>query len=174
MFTFTESDFLPIERFAYRWRFTNPKYVQLTPTELNQLHPLSLTASNSVDTEIRSLLDKRKLPVTTDVFGRMVKYDTSGDPLDTKEWLERTLRNLHGLVIVSWDADNAVVTSLQLFLKYWDDFCYPGSDDTTIVPLDLSWIIQYWHEEVICFAARNAKTEGTVAGSGVAPDCQSL
>ena len=35
-------------------------------------------------------------------------------------------------VIVHWDNTTAVETTWEVFAHYWDDFCYPSSDDVDI------------------------------------------
>src|SRR5690606_18881743 len=54
-------------------------------------------------------------------------------------------------LIVSWNRRVAVQTSKSIFQKYLNDFLYPGSDDVTIVSVDLSWILFYHHTEVANF-----------------------
>lgn len=154
MFAFTESDYLPIQTFRLHWRFTDPKYVQLTPAELARVHPLSPTASSAAHRAILTLIGERESPSPAVAIVSGMQFDASGDPHDARVWLERVLHGRHCQVVVSWDADTAVVTTLPLFIKYWDDFCYPSSDDTTIIPFDLSWIVQYRHWEVLSFATR--------------------
>jgi len=39
-------------------------------------------------------------------------------------------------------------------MQYWDDFCYPGSDDVAISPEDDSWLLFYFHEEMFEFGQR--------------------
>ena len=34
-------------------------------------------------------------------------------------------------ICISWDRKTCIYTK-EVFIKYWDDFCYPISDDVTI------------------------------------------
>ncbi|HKV52762.1 MAG TPA: hypothetical protein VJO52_16325 [Gemmatimonadaceae bacterium] len=54
-------------------------------------------------------------------------------------------------VIVSWDADTAVITSWPVFVTYWTDFCYASSDDVTIWEPTKPWTLCYYHYEVMRF-----------------------
>ena len=40
------------------------------------------------------------------------------------------------------------------YAKLVEAFCYPGSDDVTITPLDERWVLCYHHWEAFSFAAR--------------------
>jgi len=58
------------------------------------------------------------------------------------------------LVFLSWDPNVALRTPWGIFRDYWDDFCYPASDDLTITPADDSWLLFYFHEEMFEFGKR--------------------
>jgi hypothetical protein len=161
MLAITNSDTVPLQHFSLLWRFTAPEFRQLSTTELAKIRPLSLSASKAVDDAVRSLFGGDQSRFPPQGFVNTARLDTSASANAGRSWLERILWDEKQEVVISWDADVAVVTMLPLFIKYWDDFCYPGSDDTTVVPLDLSWIVQYSHEEVLFFAERAS----TVAGS---------
>jgi hypothetical protein len=51
-----------------------------------------------------------------------------------------------------WDV--AVLTADSVFQRYWDDFCYPSSDDVLIWPRSDAWAAVYRHEEVIFAGTR--------------------
>lgn len=82
------------------------------------------------------------------VFKDIERIDANDDE-KVSVWLSKRLP--HTDIIVSWQPDLAVLTNTQLFIKYWSSFCYPASDDTSIMPIDRSWVVHYWHEEVIWF-----------------------
>ena len=58
-------------------------------------------------------------------------------------------------VIVLWDKHVGAVVPWRVFCEYWDNFCYPSSDDNVIVPIEGSWFLWYHHEEQFWFL-RNA------------------
>jgi len=41
----------------------------------------------------------------------------------------------------------AIETTWSIFTEYWDAFCYPSSDDVTVVPVTGSWRLVYYHYE---------------------------
>ena len=45
----------------------------------------------------------------------------------------------------------AICVSWGVFCQYWDDFCYPASDDVTIWPLSEEWFLIYDHSEKFFF-----------------------
>jgi hypothetical protein len=54
---------------------------------------------------------------------------------EIRDWLTNVMRS--GMpIVVSWDADTAVLTDTELFIEHWDDFCYPASDDVTVLPAE--------------------------------------
>jgi hypothetical protein len=58
------------------------------------------------------------------------------------------------VVIVSWDRETAVQTDWQFFCRFWDDFCYPSSDDVTVTTTGDDWLVCYEHFEVLTFYRR--------------------
>jgi hypothetical protein len=48
---------------------------------------------------------------------------------------------------VRWDASTAVRTTWDVFTEYWDDFCYPSSDDVEVFPQSGEWLLLYHHWE---------------------------
>src|SRR3712207_6991725 len=46
-------------------------------------------------------------------------------------------------VIVRWDESTAVRTTWEVFTRYWDDFCYPLSDDVAVFPDSGAWLLLY-------------------------------
>ncbi len=67
-------------------------------------------------------------------------------------WLPRDEKRL----IVSWISfgrDVAAVVERELFVKRWDDFCYPLSDDIDIWAPGLSFVLRYSRDEIFSFKA---------------------
>lgn len=63
---------------------------------------------------------------------------------DVTAWLTERIPS-RTPVVVSWDAAHAILTDSELFISHWDDFCYPSSDDVSVMPLDGSWVLHFWH-----------------------------
>jgi hypothetical protein len=58
--------------------------------------------------------------------------------------------------VVAWWPWGAVVVPWHVFAEYWDDFCYPSSDDLTVWPSDQQWSLGYDHDERFRFRRRAA------------------
>ena len=145
------ADFVSLEQLHRAWRFTDPKHNLLPPDVLADIRPLtpSRTAALSIP------LTRACAGYYSDTATAVVEFsaDSSND-----EAIARTGRDLAALsvadearVVVSWDAVDAVETSWRTFSTYWDDFCYPSSDDVTIYPLDGRWVLCYHHTEWFSF-----------------------
>jgi hypothetical protein len=78
---------------------------------------------------------------------------SSGSP-DASTWLKSRLPRGRAPIVVSWQPDLSVLTDSDLFIARWQDFCYPASDDVSVLPLDSSWVLHFWHEEEFLYAKR--------------------
>ncbi len=88
---------------------------------------------------------------------RIVENGIDTEDLDIKvvaDWLKTELPNL-GEIVVSWHPSTAVMTTMSLFYEYWDDFCYPSSDDVTIAPFSLEWVLSYHHWQQFTWGTSN-------------------
>lgn len=146
-------DFAPLPEFRRAFRFLDPKYNVLPPAALADLHPISpnrLATMNAV-LEIASARTATEAAQLTDIDAAC----------ESEEVRDRISAALVGLpvptdqrVIVGWDRDDILETSWRTFCSYWDDFCYPSSDDVTIYALDGSWVLWYHHWERFSFQYR--------------------
>ena len=57
-------------------------------------------------------------------------------------------------IVVSWSPSLALLTRWETFVRYWDAFCYPSSDDVTVWAPASDWTLRYWHFEQIHFRRR--------------------
>ncbi len=74
---------------------------------------------------------------------------------DAQRWLLSKVPLANSKVVVSWTNDLAVLVSWEVFCSYWNDFCYPASDDVAIFPLSEDWMLLYDHAEVFIFGKRS-------------------
>ncbi|HZR17802.1 MAG TPA: hypothetical protein VFE51_10785 [Verrucomicrobiae bacterium] len=77
---------------------------------------------------------------------RAVSCCTDGSK-DVQGWLRQIQPDGQVSVYVSWSDNLAVQTKWGIFTEYWNDFCYPSSDDVTIVPVAGGWRLEYSHDE---------------------------
>lgn len=145
-----EQDYRPLDTFPLKWRWTDARWNILPADALANIRPLVPAKASEVD-EKTSVFnpDEGFLPGTYQLIDEI--ESEHNDEQVVRDWLRSYIPNLEGQVIVCWNLDNAVVTKSSIFCYYWDDFCYPASDDVSISPLSGEWLLFYWHEEVFFF-----------------------
>lgn len=136
------TDFVLLDSFALRWRWTDSKHNVLAHDQLAQIRPLTAASAAELDAIGRQIADP--VPANSTAF------DSSSEQ-NAREWLRCTLPSEDALVLVSWNRELAVQVPAKLFVEYWDDFCYPSSDDVLVVPLSGAWILRYTHCETLHF-----------------------
>jgi hypothetical protein len=70
----------------------------------------------------------------------------------TREWLKALPIAPDKRVCVAWDRSMAITLPWNAFVRYWDAFCYPSSDDVFVYPSDKTVALAWNHEEVFQFA----------------------
>ncbi|HEX5437801.1 MAG TPA: TonB family protein [Gemmatimonadaceae bacterium] len=106
--------------FPLRWRWTESRGNMLPAQALSRIRPLSAARAAELAPHAVYLCDERR------ELSREMRAD--GEVAEMAAWL-RTLRiDPATRVVVCWDEVSAVVTDWALFCRYWDDFCYAGSD----------------------------------------------
>ncbi|WP_039850188.1 hypothetical protein [Grimontia indica] len=135
-----------IDKFPLKWRWTEEEYCLLSQDELAQITPLSQESAKEVwETSLKFASDKNDFSPNNELFTDISSIEAI-DQNKVREWLANRLPKCD--IIVSWQPDTAVLTNTDLFIQYWDDFCYGASDDVSVWPKDKSWVLHYWHEEV--------------------------
>jgi hypothetical protein len=132
-----------IQEFPLAWRWTQASYAVLPPEVLAQLRPLNPPEAIHV----------HKVAVAERQSGICCCTDDP-DPAGARTWLRRVQPDLEAPVYVSWDEDLAVETTWSIFTEYWDDFCYPSSDDVTVIPVAGGWRLDYHHYKQFDFTTR--------------------
>ena len=129
-----------IQEFPLVWRWTDARYAVFPPEVLDQLRPCSPNDA--------SRLFERAVALSRpdDPTSRRTSAEAPKEQLS--DWLQAQQPSLSEEVVVSWSADTALRTLWSTFIERWDDFCYPSSDDVTVLPQNGSWILMYhhWHE----------------------------
>lgn len=135
-----------IEDFSLSWRWTDEKYCLMPKDDLSKINPLTQAAAKiTFDTTLR-LIEETQI----DVNGELI--ETSLDRCAVKAFLASRLPE--GKIIVNWGEDTSVIMDTSTFIKYWDDICYPSSDDVSVWSEDESWLLQYYHFEKFSFIKR--------------------
>ncbi|MGF1763021.1 hypothetical protein [Aliivibrio kagoshimensis] len=140
---------ISIDDFPLKWRWTEEQYRLLSKEELAQITPLAPVSAKDVwETSLTFASDKSDFSPSNELFTDIASIEAT-DENTVRKWLAGKIPNCE--VIVSWQPDTAVLTNTELFIQYWDDFCYGASDDVSVWPKDKSWIIHYFHEEVFWY-----------------------
>ncbi len=132
-----------IEEFRLAWRWTQPSHTVLPPQVLASITPLSAHEA------------ARLYNYGAELFGQhvhtAVTHQCSDDSETTRIWLEDlSIRRDHRMFVV-WDRATAVTLPWGTFTTYWDDFCYPSSDDVYVLPEIDGSVLAWSHEEVFKF-----------------------
>src|SRR3954447_16198703 len=151
------SDNQPLETFRLNRRWTDPKYSVLPDEVLAGIHVLSEPVAATVFDRTSALRQSASIGFASalcDLVDELDVSSTSGN--DVRSWLGKYLPRGDEPTLVSWDRTDAVETDSALFRDYWDDFCYPASDDVAIIPPSEECILFYWHDDVFFFGRRNS------------------
>jgi len=139
-----------IRQFPLAWRWTQANHAVLPDSVLTQLEPVDAGEASDVDARHRSSLAGQHL--RGDMFRCILHGDVSGGA--ASEFLTALGIADATPVCLSWDGATALRTTWTIFRKYWDDFCYPASDDVSIAPEDESWLLLYFHGEQFEFGIK--------------------
>jgi len=148
----TEQDFIPFNDFELKWRFTEKRHNIIVQEDLSLLRPLSKTKTAKFNKYSQQYLGNASL--LSSAFNQIdtLKIRNSQETVNT--WLSEKNINPETNIIISWDNSSGLVTQWQIFCKYWDDFCYPSSDDILIWTATENWVLYYCHEEIFQFGIK--------------------
>ncbi|MBC5775276.1 hypothetical protein H8S95_14450 [Pontibacter sp. KCTC 32443] len=137
---------IPLRDFKLTWRWEKTHNPEITETEKVQIEPVSEAESKRLNKIIDFFEKEDNLNMSfipTDWISASSENNEKIEQFRSKltsiieQWDER--------VIVTWDRTTTLRTSKEIFLKYWDDFCYPSSDDVTIISEKTNWVMFYNH-----------------------------
>lgn len=151
------ADLHDLNLFPLRWRWTDKRYSVFSEDQLSRIRPLRSERALGV-----FQLAQKSFSAVPNAFDTDERLFEPGDRIDSEspdvgQWLASRIP-ADVPVIVLWDKEHAVLTDSGLFLAQWDDFCYPSSDDVSVLPLDGSWILHFSHEEKFLYARRRLDT----------------
>ncbi len=153
---------MSIHTFPLAWRWTDPRHALLPPEALVRINALDAAAATSVRNRWLPCFDSRGEAIPGR-FARIEKRRTdriwNGDVdqgesaliVEVGAWLRDCEPDLAVPVTVSWSHDLAVRTTWEVFTQWWNDFCYPSSDDALVVPEKWPWLLAFHHEEWFSF-----------------------
>ncbi|GMU66013.1 MAG: hypothetical protein AMXMBFR36_22870 [Acidobacteriota bacterium] len=141
-------DLLPATFSSLAWRWTRASHAVFSSDELSQVACLAVPAAREANLEALRAVGRDGLqsPPTSDLL--RLEVPDSGDVESIRAWLRALPTGLDVEVVASWSAETALKLPWALFVRRWEDFCYPGSDDIAAFPTSRAWILAYHHENV--------------------------
>jgi len=147
-----QSDFRPMDEFPLKWRWTDSRWNKLPEKALNAIQPLTESKARELCQYSIEFTDHSGL--IESLFERVARIDAPDASPEVRQWLLARSSDLKQMVIVSWDSNLAALVRWDAFCEYWDDFCYPSSDDAAIFPMSGGWMLIYSHDEYFMFGER--------------------
>lgn len=141
---FHPTDFCEVGAFELEWRWPDSTEVGAHPVR-SRIRALTPRAAQHLAHEaIERALERTDAEL-------LAKFDARADAHIVRDRLAALPVISRTKVIVSWNDSRALLTSWQTFVDYWDDFCYPSSDDVTIWAPGSRWTLNYRHSESFDF-----------------------
>lgn len=139
-----------LENFPLKWRWTDANYNVLPKDDLSFILPLNNDAAKIVDDVSNSCYSSENNNFTpcNEKFEDIESIGCNNNE-SINDWLSN--RMFGDNIVISWSPTMAVITLPKVFIKYWDDFCYPSSDDVSIWPESEEWVLHYTHSNLFWF-----------------------
>ena len=132
-----------IDEFSLKWRWTDEKYCLMPENDLSEIRPLTQHAASITFENALRLTEKTQIEEDGE------SIETARGDSAVNSFLSSKLPA--EIILVNWDQDTSVITDTATFTKYWDEFCYPSSDDVSVWPEDESWFLQCYHYDRFSF-----------------------
>lgn len=142
-------EIIPIKDFDLRWRWEKSNSPTISTSEIEQIQPVSEAESKRLNKVINYFrLEYNLRDKYTQTGWIRASSSNDADIEQFRNKLTSILEPWNEGVIVTWNRATTLKTTKAIFIKYWDDFCYPSSDDVTIISEETKWIMFYQHFEV--------------------------
>ena len=143
---------MPMGLFSLKWRFTDPNYNVLPKDKLLRIVPLKEEVASKMYQHLMPFL--KNFQLDNHQFRDIAELNDVHKSDLTQGWLLKKVSNKKEKIAVLWDKENCVLVDSEVFCKYWDDFCYEGSDDVAVSPLSGEWLMYYFHGDQFQFGYR--------------------
>lgn len=155
MFQIAEKDYLPLTDYIFGWRWMDAKRIVIPKEDLNLIKPMAyekakMAYAYSNGLQGKTYFEKYDEKAFYEIDSR---YDT--DKAAINSWLAAQLPKGNEKLFVSWSEQQAVETDQNIFIKYWDTFCYPV-EDSVIWPENEKWILLFDYKQRFYFAVSKA------------------
>ena len=145
---------MTIREHPLAWRWTDADYAVLPDDALAQMEPMEQREAERLFQ--RSLCFLARDTLSPQEFTCVVRHSADLRAEVGRLWLREQRPDMSTQVIISWQQDAAIRTTWEVFTAYWDDFCYPHSDDVSVWPESERWALFYFHEEEFHLGRRPA------------------
>jgi hypothetical protein len=143
------NEIIPFANFKLCWRWDNVHSPSISNEEKGQITPLSEVESKRINKIIDYFESESNLHNTfepTDWIRASSETNNSIEKFSND--FQQLTQNYSEHIFISWNRSTCIYTTKEIFIKFWDDFCYPGSDDITIISELTNWVYFYNHIEV--------------------------
>lgn len=127
---------MDIATFPLSWRWTQASHAKLADEVLSTLRPLPPERAAL----LCAAAPKRLGPGA-------LRHHATEDVQMTREWLA-SLPQPAGRVVAVWGKDTAVSLPWPVLVTYWNDFCYPSSDDVDVFTESGALLLRWHHDQV--------------------------
>ena len=124
---------MSIEEFPLAWRWTSEAHAVLPPKVLQRLIPIKPNMVKLID----------EMPNGIERGGLTRKAQ---DEAKTKDWLSGLPVTADEVTLI-WNNETGLKMPWATLVSWWSDFCYPSSDDVTIILGDGKYLL--WHHEEV-------------------------
>jgi hypothetical protein len=140
---------IPFEDFELSWRWDNIHNSDISLEEKGQIKPLTIQESKLINKVIEYFESESNLHNTFEPTDWIRASSETKDSIDKfANDFQQLTQDYNENLFISWNRSTCIYTSKEIFIKFWDDFCYPSSDDITIISELTNWVYFYNHIEV--------------------------
>ena len=152
---FDTKEIIPFENFELNWRWDfahNPTILSVEKEQIEAFSEIESKRINKIIDYFESESNLRKSFESSDWF--IASSETELAKKKFSDIFRQRTQNYNENLYISWNRTTCVYTTKEIFIKYWDDFCYPISDNVTIISEFTNWIYFYRHYGVGIFWER--------------------
>jgi len=124
--------------FSLMWRWTRATHAQFSAAELASLRPLP--ANDAAALCDKAINDRAHLQP-----GERLEVDDDTETQAVTKWLDEVIPPDACELCLVWDRGTAIRLPRDLFIRRWDDFWYPSSDDLSVLTTDDQWQLEMCH-----------------------------
>ena len=142
-------EIIPLENFELGWRFDKTHNPDISESEKELILALSEDESKRLNKIIDFFENENYLKDKYSETDWMSANSENQEKVERfRNQLELILKPWNEDILISWQRKTVLKTTKEIFLKYWTDFLYAGSDDVTVISEKTNWILFYRHFEV--------------------------